>query len=127
MPNHVHGILMIDRPNNNIDQLEKTLHGKKTLHGEKTLHATSLQNEQNERNEKMASISSKPYFISTIIRSYKSAVTKHAHRLGYEFAWQTRFYDNIIHNEKSFNQITEYISNNSKNWIEDKFHPNYKK
>ena len=85
MPNHVLGILMIDRPNNNIDQLEKTL------------HATSLQNEQNERNEKMASISSKPYFISTIIRSYKSAVTKHAHRLGYEFAWQTRFYDNIIH------------------------------
>ena len=90
MPNHVHGILNIVESNNYLD------------HEEKTLHATSLQHD-----EKMASISPKSDSVSAIVRSYKSAITKHAHRLGYEFAWQSRFHDHIIRNEKSFNQITK--------------------
>jgi REP element-mobilizing transposase RayT len=59
--------------------------------------------------------------ISSIVGSYKSAVSKHAHRLGFEFQWQTRFYDNIIRDDKSFQKITSYITNNPKNWQEDKF------
>jgi len=59
--------------------------------------------------------------VSSIIGSYKSAVTKHAHRLGFEFAWQTRFHDHIIRDEKSFNTISNYIINNPVNWQEDKF------
>ncbi|MCG8475700.1 MAG: hypothetical protein MI784_09515 [Cytophagales bacterium] len=31
--------------------------------------------------------------LSSIIGSYKSAVSKHARRLGFEFAWHTRFLD----------------------------------
>ncbi|HMX81831.1 MAG TPA: hypothetical protein PKN57_01800 [Saprospiraceae bacterium] len=53
--------------------------------------------------------------------SYKSAVTKHAHRLGFEFEWQTRFYDHIIRNDESFQKISNYINNNTANWQEDKF------
>ncbi|MDI3521737.1 MAG: hypothetical protein PWR04_1725, partial [Anaerophaga sp.] len=59
--------------------------------------------------------------ISSIVGSYKSAVSKHAHRLGFQFQWQTRFYDNIIRDDKSFQKITSYITNNPKNWQEDKF------
>jgi len=70
----------------------------------------------------MSGISPKPDSISTIIRSYKSAVTKHARRLGYEFMWQTRFHDHIIRNEESFQQISEYIKNNPQNWKNDKFY-----
>lgn len=29
--------------------------------------------------------------VSSIIGGYKSAVTKHARRMGFEFAWQSRF------------------------------------
>lgn len=50
------------------------------------------------------------------------AVTKHAHRLGYKFEWQTRFYDHIIRNNAEFERISNYIINNPTNWNEDKFY-----
>lgn len=43
--------------------------------------------------------------------------------MGFEFAWQARFYDHIIRNKKSYDQISNYILNNPKNWAEDRFHP----
>ena len=59
--------------------------------------------------------------VSSIIRSYKSAVTRHAHRLGFEFAWQPRFYDHIIRNEQSLTQIHDYILTNPQKWADDRF------
>ncbi len=91
MPNHVHGILI--------------------LGGVETLHATSLS-----ENKSYANISPKSGSVSTIIRSYKSAVTKHAHRLGFDFKWQPRFYDHIIRDGKSFENIRNYIFENPLNW-----------
>jgi len=60
--------------------------------------------------------------ISSIVGSYKSAVTKHAHRLGFTFKWQAGFYDHIIRNQESFNKIDEYISGNPKTWHDDKLY-----
>jgi REP element-mobilizing transposase RayT len=60
--------------------------------------------------------------ISSIVGGYKSAVTKHAHRLGFEFAWQTRFYDRIVRDERAYHTISEYIVNNPKKWGEDRFY-----
>ena len=59
--------------------------------------------------------------ISSIIGSYKSAVTKHARRLGYTFEWQRLYYDHLIQNENSYHQISNYIKNNVKKWEEDRF------
>jgi putative transposase len=59
--------------------------------------------------------------ISSIIGSYKSAVTKHANRLGFSFAWQTSFHDHIIRDAQSFENIQNYIANNPMNWEKDKF------
>ena len=101
MPNHVHAILTINQ------QIVETL------------HATSLR----QPNKHLSAISPKAHSISTIVRSYKSAVTKHAHRLGYDFAWQARFHDHIIRTEESFNKISEYVDNNPHNWEKDKFYP----
>ena len=61
--------------------------------------------------------------ISSIMGSYKSAVTKHAHRLGYEFDWQEKFHDNIIRDQESYNIISAYIKGNPGKWEDDKFHP----
>jgi hypothetical protein len=59
------------------------------------------ENATNDRkNEFMSNISPKSNSISAIVRSYKSAVTKHAHRLGFDFAWQNRFYDHIIRSRR---------------------------
>jgi len=59
--------------------------------------------------------------VSSIIGSYKSAVTKHARRLGYAFEWQRLYYDHLIQNENSFYHISNYIKNNVKKWEEDRF------
>ncbi len=73
------------------------------------------------KNEKMAEISPKSGSVSTIIRSYKSAVTKYARAIHADFEWQTRFHDHIIHDAGSFERIQTYIENNPLNWKEDKF------
>ncbi len=69
----------------------------------------------------MSAISPKSGSVSRIIGSYKSAVSKHAHRLGYKFEWQERFYDHIIRNKNDYIRISNYIENNPANWGDDKF------
>ena len=134
MPNHIHGILILnnDNPLHDITDNQQKLSIHDSLYNSvdsvETLHATSLQPQQpqqspiDNKNEQMANISPKSGSVSTIIRSYKSAVTFHVRRLGWEFAWQTRFYDHIIRNDDDFIKITEYIINNPKKWKEDKFY-----
>jgi len=60
--------------------------------------------------------------VSSIIGGYESAVTKHANRLGSDFAWQSRFYDHIIRDKISFDNISNYIKNNPKKWREDELY-----
>ena len=38
-----------------------------------------------------------------------------------EKRWQANYYDHIIRNEKSYQNIFEYIVNNPRNWRDDKF------
>ncbi|MEZ4827833.1 MAG: transposase [Bacteroidia bacterium] len=59
--------------------------------------------------------------VSAIIGGYKSAVTKHANRLGIDFAWQPRFHDRIIRDAAAFERISNYIINNPINWDNDTF------
>ena len=108
MPNHIHGILILKND------------AVGSLHVE-TLHATSLQIETQSQSQKMATISPMANTVSTIIRSYKSAVTKHANRLGLNSGWQSRFHDHIIRNDNEYQRISEYIKNNSLKWNEDRF------
>ena len=77
------------------------------------------------RNEQMSKISPEAGSISTIVRSYKSVVTKHAHEINPDFDWQSRFHDHIIRDSEEFERIQYYIENNVLNWKEDKFfnHP----
>jgi putative transposase len=59
--------------------------------------------------------------VSSIIGSYKSAVTKHANRLGLENGWQASFHDHIIRDDGEYQRINDYIENNVENWGKDKF------
>ena len=124
MPNHIHGILILNNPENISEgnNLKNDSLGNHPPNSVQTLHATSQSHpQQNQKNPQMAKISPKSNSISTIIRSYKSATTKHAHRLGFDFEWQTRFYDIIIRDENAFDNISHYIKNNPAKWKEDKF------
>ncbi|MDR8390529.1 hypothetical protein NC796_05210 [Aliifodinibius sp. S!AR15-10] len=112
MPNHLHGIVGIE--SQETDSQDKPVG---------TLHATPVQNKDDVQ-EVMSNISPKAGSLSTIIRSYKSAVTRWCNRNGHEyFAWQSRFYDHIIRNEKALYRIRKYIFDNPLRWQKDRENP----
>ena len=140
MPNHIHGILtlhgdgsgvdntdgdtapgLISYPDGQIMGEDRTGH---ILSEDRTGHALSLPPPPHDQlsvgQRRFQNIGKNS--ISSILGNYKSAVTKHAHRLGFEFAWQTRFYDRIVRDERAYHTISEYIVNNPKKWKEDRFY-----
>jgi len=56
-----------------------------------------------------------------IIHGFKSAVTREINRIQNKifFQWQRSYYDHIIRDEKSLNNICEYIRNNPHKWTLD--------
>ena len=115
MPNHIHGILIIDRKLN-IDDLDS----ENKANIVQTGHALSQQSsESNPGSQRFQNIGKNT--ISSIVGSYKSAVTKHANRLGYPHQWQKLFYDNIIRDNIQYQRISDYIVSNPENWTKDKF------
>ncbi len=100
MPDHIHGIIIIDNPNN---WFAKT---KVATQPNEVIQTKGKERFQNQGQNT----------ISSIIGSYKSVVTKNSRKIQTDFGWQPRFYDHIIRDEKSFKRIQNYIKNNPKNW-----------
>lgn len=131
MPNHIHAILILNE-NEMVDESANAMANVETR------HALSLQqspqspqsSHSSPQSETEKTIGQKRFqnqgknSISSIVGSYKSAVTKHCNRLGFEFAWQPRFYDHIVRNADDFDRIQNYIVNNPINWADDKFYEN---
>ncbi|HEX9739916.1 MAG TPA: transposase, partial [Ignavibacteriaceae bacterium] len=94
MPNHVHGIIIIN------DTVE-------------TRHGVSLQTNFG----KLIKNS-----LSVIINHYKGAVTRFTRKsIDITFQWQRGFYDHIIRNENDLDRIRTYISNNPLKWELDEY------
>jgi len=104
MPNHIHGIIVINR------FIGTPIVG--------ALHATPLPQHDATHlvNKTMSSISPKSGSLSVVVRSYKSTVTKHAHKFDSDFSWQPGFYDTIICTTGHLSHIRKYISDNAQNW-----------
>lgn len=93
MPNHFHGIVMINRTgNNNVG-----------ANGRSPLHMQSKS-------------------IPSFVAGFKSVVTKRINTLRNTPGvpvWQRNYYDHIIRNDEELHQIREYITNNPLTWDED--------
>ena len=109
MPDHVHGLVIINKTDFNLVN---------HINIEKIDDANAI-GSQRFRNPGKNNISS-------IIGSFKSVCTKHIHIQYPEinFAWQSRFHDHIVRNDKEFKRIQQYIINNPKNWHKNKFNHN---
>ena len=104
MPNHVHGIIELKR----VDQIPNQI-----ANNDGTRHVVSV------RNQFSHPI---PGSVSVIVQQYKSSVKRICNKNDFShFRWQSRFYEHIIRNEQSYEQIAYYIMNNPENWKEDKF------
>ena len=113
MPNHIHGMININPPADLDSDLKSesespSIDVRTGIVG--TGHALSLPN---------AALSLPS--LSTIVGSYKSAVTKHCNRLGLPSGWQSRFHDVIVKSENDYERIKNYIINNPSNWKNDDF------
>lgn len=104
MPNHIHGIIVIDNPNNLCRNV-----------------ACNVPTIDDDIAKIMSELSPKSGSLSTIIRSYKAAVTRWCNQNNYNnFKWQPRFYEHIIRNDGSLDIIREYIMNNPLKWSADR-------
>ena len=115
MPNHIHGILIIDRPDGygNVDVISD-LPQNQSPSREQTIDHQSIGRNRFQNIGKNT--------ISSIVGGYKSAVTKHANRLGFINGWQSSFHDHIIRNDAEYQRISDYIINNVAYWKDDKFY-----
>lgn len=94
MPNHLHGVLLIDLPGN--DQM----------------------------NEKSAGFLVPSRSVSAIVSGIKAAVSSVAVKQdlhGVESLWQRGFYDRIIRSETELLRFREYITNNPLQWELDRY------
>ena len=95
MPNHIHGIIEIDKVGTQNFVFLQTQYKNKFGPQSKNL--------------------------SSIIRGFKIGVTKYANSNNANFQWQSRFHDRIIRNEKELYEIRKYISDNPAKWHLDKY------
>ncbi|ELS00496.1 hypothetical protein Xen7305DRAFT_00001970 [Xenococcus sp. PCC 7305] len=108
MPNHVHGIVVINKPDK---------------HRRDVACYVSTATNDDDINQTMSKLSPEPGSLGVIIRSYKSSVTRWCRQNDDDiFRWQPRFYENIIRDQKSLNNIRRYIINNPAKWLEDQNH-----
>jgi len=97
MPNHLHGVIIINNPT----AVETPRRGVST---------------DVRINKKW-----KPNSLGSIINQIKSICTRRIRLTIYrEFAWQSRFYDHIVRDEKDLNRIRKYIIENPCNWEKDR-------
>jgi len=120
MPNHVHGIVLIEKP---------FINNSRDANMVETRHALSLPQSYTTETEKLESQPKHFRFrnqgkntISAMVGSFKSAVTKFCNENNLSFGWQSRFHDHIIRDKNEFYQIRNYIINNPANWKQDRFH-----
>ncbi len=85
------------------------------------MHRVSTTNTTNTTNTNHNKFGPQSKNLASIIRGFKSSVTKFARNSEPDFAWQPRFHDHIIRNTIEFERIQNYIADNPKNWKEDKF------
>lgn len=61
-----------------------------------------------------------PKSLSSIIGSFKSAVSKQSHKNNCEFQWQNNYYEHIIRNDDDYARIKQYIADNPSRWASDR-------
>lgn len=105
MPNHIHGIVIIDVG----------------AHGRAPLPRAPL---------RPAPLHRSPRSIGSFVAGFKSAATKHINEMrgtpGLP-VWQRNYYEHVIRNDEELSRIRQYIVDNPAQWGEDHENPAYQR
>lgn len=113
MPNHFHGIILITDNVDNVDNVRAIHVG--AIH-ELTLRKSPIQSSQQRR--KM--------LLPKIIGRFKMNAAKQINQIRNTPGipvWQRNYYEHIIRNEESLNNIRNYIVNNPSKWYDVEYNP----
>ena len=150
MPNHVHGIIIIDKPNygnrdesivdhnsQKRDVVETPNLGVSTIktadkYANDSAFKTAMgtTNKSVNESEHVTAIDSattvehkwKPGTLGVIINQYKRICTINARKTDPGFAWHPRFHDRVIQDNEAYIRIRNYIIDNPKNWSADRLY-----
>ena len=106
MPNHVHGIIIIDKPHDDLSHSVAAQNFAPPLNGNQPKNHFGPQSKN----------------LASIVRGFKVGVTKNARQIDPNFAWQSRYHDHIIRDARAYDTISQYIINNPRKWQEDRFY-----
>jgi hypothetical protein len=124
MPNHVHGILVIDKMNiNKSDCMGETNCMDETNCGD-AINRVSTVNQKHPSKPGGITRHKNPMLhdnLPRVIRWYKGRVSFECRKHNPAFSWQPRFYDHVIRNTNSYQRISKYIRNNPACWRQDQF------
>ncbi|MFH1798131.1 MAG: transposase [Candidatus Omnitrophota bacterium] len=135
MPNHVHGVIVINE-NTRRDAIHRVSMKDEMRKRRDAIHRVSMKNKTQKDRDAMNRVSTggitnkhnpmlNPNSLAAIIRWYKGRTTFEINKLQNNnlFQWQPRFYDHVIRDEKSLDEIREYIQNNPLKWELDRNNP----
>jgi len=104
MPNHIHGLIQLDRP-------------AAATSGPPATHDTGLT-----RSPTSLRINVVPGSLGAIMRAYKAAVSRRAARLKDPPElpiWQRGYWERVVRNQAELDAIRRYIATNPQRWAED--------
>ena len=117
MPNHIHAIVIID---------DRIFHPQYPCRDAINRVSGTEKQEKPNKNRGGITKTDNPMLyrsLGTVIRGLKARVTHYANEKGIDFAWQSRFHDRIIRDQKDMNETALYVANNVAKWPEDEMHP----
>ncbi len=125
MPNHVHGIIVINEladNGGNINVGRGVQLNAPTLN-ERTSNATDNRWKPRDPDNVFSMISARSRTLSVIVRTYKATVTTACRRAQLDFAWQRGFYEHVVRSERELSAIRRYIRENPLKWALDRDNP----
>jgi REP-associated tyrosine transposase len=126
MPNHVHGIIHINNVETQLiasQLVEEDVSGRGAVKGDmREVGNCGVVDAMN----RVSTFGPQKNNLGGIVRSYKARVCRKV-RLSCDgrFAWQSRYFDRVIRNEKELGHIQEYIAVNPLRWKYDYENPNH--
>jgi len=150
MPNHIHGIIQIDKSTFSGDEISRANCGNlinRTNCGDainrvstfnptaiSTFNPNTFSSSNPNADSGLDSVNKRggitgdknPMLndnLSRAIRWYKGRVSYETRKIHKDFCWQSRFYEHIIRDQRSLNAIRNYIKMNPEKWNEDEVNP----
>lgn len=131
MPNHVHGIIVIDDGEGRRVQLRSVPLGLNAPTDDMSSNARTAGVAMNaptdgkprDPDNPFSVMSPRRHTLAVIVRTYKAAVTTAGRRAQLDFGWQRGYYERVLRGAADLDRSRAYIQSNPARWAGDQLNP----